>query len=516
MLSSRHMLGLVLWLALGTTPLESRATVFTEYIAPLEIDADFSRIVTMPDPTFHRVDFQYLASIYRLTVSEHRNPDSGDIWITALERNHPDLGMVTLGTGTIVYDGASDCLNFNGAPLACGVLVPENSPEIRVFTIFTLFDIQCVPLRDTLERPFSYQMSAEFRFGGGVSPADLGTVAIEPTEFPAGKPQVQLSRQSIHPHVPSAGLPEVPAETTRIDVVVMDAIQRPGGGNCGVPLSNVEVSVKNTIEPESGSHRHFFVGGADPGTGKHALRSGELVEQPSDTELKALTGPFGGIETDYTPKDYGQNPKDPAAPFSKGSYGLSEVVEVSVKDPLTGSVIEADDQVLQIRVLGLVPLDTSGQFYILAGTFATDCDRQHNDSANVRRSHYVTPDMRSFAQELAQRFFAATADSSGQNGIKLSYNDASLEFGGLFDDGNNSNRDAVCHTSHRAGIDIDVNVGGGSCDPQAGYNLDCPSSPGYPAGGTRRKVLTEIAKELGAKKIEEPSLHYRLIVPPFQ
>ena len=42
-------------------------------------------------------------------------------------------------------------------------------------------------------------------------------------------------------------------------------------------------------------------------------------------------------------------------------------------------------------------------------------------------------------------------------GHRLSFNDASLEFGGILDNKNNNGRDEKCHDSHHRGIDIDIN-----------------------------------------------------------
>jgi hypothetical protein len=87
----------------------------------------------------------------------------------------------------------------------------------------------------------------------------------------------------------------------------------------------------------------------------------------------------------------------------------------------------------------------------------------------------------------------------------LSFNDASLEFGGFFDKGT-GNRADRCHVSHRKGIDVDIN----SIDSKGRdiwFDLYTGVNGAY---GVLFYDLEEYAELSDGKRvIEGESIHYR-------
>lgn len=484
---------------------ESQASAFTQYVAPLEISADFSVVRRMTSATFQRTTLTYAASLTRLTVKDGQNPDSGDTWITTLEIRFPDGGIIVLGAGTLRYDGGSDCLTFNGSTLTCGVFVPHGSTLVRTFNITTLFDAQCVPLRNAVGQPYEYQLVGELRFGGGVSFGDLGTYPFRPSEFPVGQPDLTLAQTSIHPAIPAtSSTPAIAAEQADITIEVLDGIVRPGGGTCGVALADVPLTVASTIVPDTGSHKHFTDPG-EHGTGKFIAPGFVFPPQEVNDDGTILTGTTnvaGRLSTVY----------------GAGQFGLTEQILVTATDPNYGGT-KSTEEFLDIKVPGLVPMLSDGSQYVLAGT-GRPCDTPHNPTPfdpALRQSHYVTQSLFGRLIELTNRYFIGTADENGQNGAMVSFNDASLRFGGVFDDGSGLQPTSApapggnkCHDSHRYGIDVDVNRGGPLVCPDR-LKLNCPlDDPAFPRGTDREGLLTRLVeRDFDGKQVPERNLHYR-------
>lgn len=480
------LVGVVIACGLLLAPRGAQSAVAdTVFIAPLELSADFAIIRIMQlqagARSFMRTDFPYAGTFLRLTVKANRNPSAGDAWITKLQLQHPDLGTVDLGTATISYDAGLDCLLFNNSALFCGVFVPPDSNVIKDYDVISYFDAQCAPLEDFQLKPYSY------RFAGRVATAGaggtLGDFPFAPTEFPLGVPQFDVLASELYPDIPGVATP--PTQTV-MQLQALDGIVRPSGGNCGQPLAGVPVTLTATVVPQTGSHLHF-TSAAEPAKGKFIEIPFALPPQtvsPDGTMLTSSTDGFGSL----------------AAAYGAGLYGVRESVRAEADDLTYGGTKESIDE-MTTRVAGLVPLDTTSALYTLRGGFAAPCDTGHNDTGTQRRSHYVTPPMRDFIGTLAGRFYRF-------EGVKLSLNDASLQFGGFFDDGIGS---AQCHASHRYGIDIDVNETSPDYAPcVGGSGLKCAATHPAFVGMSRRAALEVIAKELKAKPIIEPTIHYRM------
>lgn len=436
--------------------------------------------------SFERTNFPYAGTFTRLIVKANRNPDGGDRWISTLELRHPDLGTVALGAGTISYDAGLDCLLFNNSALFCGVFVPPDSNLIYEYDVITYFDPQCVPLRDFQGKSYEYQFTMRYAFAGGAG--SFGDFPFKPVEFPVGVPEISISQPTLHPEIP--GTPHnafIPPDQTLVEIQALDGIQRPAGGNCGQPLADVPIKLIATVVPQTGSHLHF--------TNSNEPATGEFIELPFVFPPQLISD--DGTMLDGVTDGFGQL----LAAYEAGFYGLREQVKVQATDPNYGGTTEAVDE-MSIRVPGLVPLETTSTLYSLRGGGTSACDVGHNDTSTQRRSHYVTPAMRDFIGTLAGRFYST-------EGVALSLNDASLEFGGFFDDGV---RNASCHVSHRQGNDIDVNVASADYAPcTGGSGLTCAATNPRYVGYTRRQVLNLIATlELQATIVNEPTIHYRV------
>lgn len=99
-------------------------------------------------------------------------------------------------------------------------------------------------------------------------------------------------------------------------------------------------------------------------------------------------------------------------------------------------------------------------------------------------------------------------------GHRLSFNDASLKFGGVIDNNTGSKekpkpggRDSICHVSHRRGVDIDVNK-----TDEGKLNV---VEEIIEINGERYLIedyINDVAVRLGLKRIEEKSsIHFRHI-----
>lgn len=325
----------------------------------------------------------------------------------------------------------------------------------------------------------------------------IGRHNFQPTLFIPETPVITVTSNLISPAISASvdsrassnsSLPAVQAGETDVTVKVTDNL------NCGELLEGVTVTLTNTIVPDSASHKHF-TSMTEAGTGEY------ISSVPVWTSINPDKNSID-VDTDVN--------GEVTATYKAGFYGVQETITAEVTDPTDGSVLSAEDT-LAIKK-NLVPLDTSGLLYSLRGSFGTSSscnDQAHNDSATLRRSHYVTPIMRTRVLEMYDRFFIET-------GIRLSFNDASLQFGGIFDSGTGGRTDVRsnrCHLTHRQGVDIDVNVGGSAGCPDA-YNLNCLANTtlGLGAKMKRREILNDIVEnDMNGHRWREGSLHYRFI-----
>jgi len=95
-------------------------------------------------------------------------------------------------------------------------------------------------------------------------------------------------------------------------------------------------------------------------------------------------------------------------------------------------------------------------------------------------------------------------------GHRISFNDASLQFGGLLDnktfDGGAGGRDSLCHVSHHRGVDIDLN----SVD-EGGDNIRNATYLRNGKSVTIIKYVDSSATGNGLERVvERNSIHFRL------
>ena len=301
---------------------------------------------------------------------------------------------------------------------------------------------------------------------------------FKPTEFIPAPPDIG-NLDSITPEIPADKTgtpPKIDAGVATIEITVKDNL------NCNKPLEDFQIEVKNTIVPQSGSHKHFM-SDTEKGSGKYTSSTPAWSSTAADdTRFFSKTDRNGEVTAEY----------------QAGPYGVLEKIEVTVDEKESSKKHKADAE-LQIAIgPTLVPLESSGLTYVLAGSFGNNCDQQHNDGQNLRRSHYVTPQLYEMAQRMQDIYDVVV-------GGTLCFNDATLRYGGLFDAGT-ADRKAQCHESHRRGIDIDVNTHA---------NFGCPDdlNAKAPRNGVqqfKKRILDSlVTTRLGGRKITESSLHYR-------
>lgn len=300
------------------------------------------------------------------------------------------------------------------------------------------------------------------------------------------------------------------------------------GKNCEVPINNIPTEVSFSIKPSvgsyaNGSHKHFNDVN-DYGTGK----------------LTSASPPWQNISSNNTHANFITNEKGKIdVSYKAGFYGLTEIITTKITNPTTGNESGLQTE-FDIKVPDMIHIDTSGKTYKVAGTFRSPCDKQHNDKASGegRKSSFVTPHMKTLIEKLNATYY-------NELGHHLSFNDGSLEFGGVFDAGVDKRTADPCHKSHRKGIDIDVNSGyvkrvnkldsdgnaiineetGEPETVRAKVQPNCEDLPSiyknslncYVEHGEfkqrrkRRDILDDLVKERvdGLIKIKEDPLHYR-------
>jgi len=266
----------------------------------------------------------------------------------------------------------------------------------------------------------------------------VGQDEFSPTRY---KPVVTAvySKKSIVPQ--NTGFTASAAETDIIvDLHGVAGIE----GQCKAQLPDAIVKLSNTIVPDSGSHNHFTMD-TEIGAGAYLPQSVNDVLNPDisgtlDTVIEGKIDIYGLLYTKY----------------KAGIYGLQENVTVEARREKTELHNEIKSEPfsykLDIKVPNLTPLATDKVDYKLLGSYKVSSicdDTAHNNSSTDRRSHYLTSNALIGVTSTAKLYKTNTQGM-------LSFNDASLAFGGFFDKGT-LNRDEACHVSHRKGIDIDIN-----------------------------------------------------------
>jgi hypothetical protein len=143
------------------------------------------------------------------------------------------------------------------------------------------------------------------------------------------------------------------------------------------------------------------------------------------------------------------------AVYSSGLAGVEErVVAVATVETPNGVLTGEGEGSLVIKIPGLIP--------VLASEII-DLNQSPNGESAHAHNNYATPGMNALLQGVAWRWMQEQIDAGElpENRIKMSYNDMSLPFGGVFDVCGSMQPNCPSnqgHVSHEVGNDVDVNV----------------------------------------------------------
>lgn len=439
-------------------PSQANAYAYTTYYGvfqhPYQTFAYLSRI---SDGVYERQNNPYISAYSQAIFSERYGypPVEGEDWTFELYDTETDQLL-----GYVSYYYSNECLyaEVDGYTQILGCLADPSGDYS--FNFIATFATQCLETKN-------YYIAASH---ASVSAPKQN---FRPTRFqPTEGEIISGSLASIPPK-----LPEIDAQKTTISVLVKDNL------DCNVPLEDIPISVKNTLVPESGSHKHFN-DDEETGTGEYVASIPPWSTINDDkTHIASVTDQEGLFTANY----------------QAGIYGIQENVTVKVINPDTNEELESSGT-LDIRIPGLSSLNAQSGPYILLGSFKTSCDKQHNDSSTQRRSHYLKERVVLGVEAVANEYLSRTD-------AMLSFNDGSLEYGGFFDKGSNL-RSERCHISHRKGIDIDLNkidTGNNNIRDKKEIVIGENGAP-----EPLLSLVNNIFRSQGARRIvEETSLHYR-------
>lgn len=318
--------------------------------------------------------------------------------------------------------------------------------------------------------PSNYEIRIEHMQGYQVDDFLLGDFKIgDPriTGVSNIKPELVIQRPQS-----SSTLATAP-ETFTAQVQILDS------GGCGIPQENVDVTFTTSIVDSSGSHLHTFEGG-DYGTGTFTGNDAYSYTM--------TTGADGRAEATYT----------------AGIFGITETLLVEADGQDRGQTEKAED--FDIKVNGFVEITPQNGLTLLGGN--STCDNTHNDSSVDRRSHYVTPS--TLTQMHSLNHLIQTHPLL--NGRTLCVNDASLEFGGFFDNGNGTREYSrgslnYCHGGHRTGTGFDLNSGcGQDSTVQGGIHNATVTINNAPMNIV--DIYTDLANTLNGERVPEGPIHY--------
>lgn len=465
------------------------ADAWSTFRTPRVVNATWQSF-PMSTTDYDRYSYPYMAGNLAIWIDETYLPNDGDTWNIRLSNlSTPNPPVVY----TLIYDAASDCLVDNFGVLGCNITASAEDGYVVYWDFLVYFGTRC--MREDL-----YAMSGEYNAQYlGASPYN-----IQPNDFTPGVPDVRFDRTEIAPEIPGSEDtgpggpfprskdPGIQAERVTIQLRVKDDL------GCNIRLDDEQIIARAEIVPESGSHRHFS-GSDSKGTGSmHFLdvRPFSEEEDPARLEFEML----------YETETFA---------YTAGKYGVKEKIIVEAPEARLPAIFEQEIDISVAAKTGpLVKLDGMGDWYDVLGSGNPGCDAEHNRSADDRDSDYLLPLARNLATSLAYDFFDRT-------GLKLKFNDASLSNGGFLDAGT-SNRDAKCHSTHRVGIDVDLNsqpLNADVCLDGSGPRLEsCAVKEfGYGENVAALQYLDELAEtDYGAhywrkhdREVSPLKIHYR-------
>jgi len=310
------------------------------------------------------------------------------------------------------------------------------------------------------------------------------------------------SKETIRPKVTKN---DTNAETTDVQILIRGVAGKEQ--QCTAPIYDATVRFTNTIveEVESADGHAHFTSNNEIGTGEYIKSFATDVLNPDsdfdatkNTSIEGKTNSNGFYQTKYKAGDFGIRETVTIEVTRDATDIHPELTLESKEKPVQGE--ESDTYTLDIKIPDLIPMKegiNDGEFLFVYGGSCL-----HNPTAR-----WVIPSMKS-------RLVLLDAIYKNKFGHRLSFNDASLPFGGVIDNNTGTElnpkpggRDSECHVSHRQGIDIDLNR-----KDEGKINILTET---YLLNGRDIKrigYVTKMAELLKLNKIKERDgqIHYRL------
>ncbi len=416
------------------------------------------------DDVWEKYDYPVVdAELYLVTYWQSDQlygiPDNGSQWTLSLKDPATNRAYDNY---TLTYNAATNCLVGDDGWELCSAIQPRGTIGAKYSLIRIAYAFKCLAVRPWL-------------YTGTTPDGSSQDMSFAPIRY-----RVKVSGPSmnspIQPHIPATGdgaihmiWPEVGPETSTVRLLATDDL------DCGERLKDVAVDIESRVTGGAG-HAHFT---GDVGTGRFTDAEGHLVDPRSitATHIQGRTGDDGQIAVYYTAGELG---------VTETMVAIAKQEAVSVKDPESTAV---SYETLAIRYPWLAELPTSaadGSYFLSYTTDGCPHDPQ---------AHWLNQGMRAAVMALAGRYLQEYC-------APLSLNDGSLPYGGLIDNAHSGGRNASCHTSHRRGIDVDVN-----------HSDALLLTVGYTPEGlaiTRQDKLDSWATEMHIPRYpENGSIHYR-------
>lgn len=226
---------------------------------------------------------------------------------------------------------------------------------------------------------------------------------------------------------------------------------------CHIPLHDIDVTFENRFVPGSGGHANITT--EAPITGHYQAIEAYGGDIP-ETQERSISFPQGAPQS-YTVAPVVEGKTNQlgwfAANYIAGIFGGEErlkltanIDHVSDKDPAAKT---SKEDTLTIKVAGLVEMEKNGIHHKF--NFAGSCSTMPVESIPLEaEARWLTPNNKTRALVLANMWFNVYEE-------KLSYNDASLRYGGVID---SKTIEQGCHQTHRKGTHIDINRNANNLD----------------------------------------------------
>lgn len=355
-----------------------------------------------------------------------------------------------------------------GTRAICG-LYPENGTELHYLSI--AYNTRCID---------------EVRHSIGVTMNDGSSPDGASFDFVAQRFRPKL----INMQIPDSISPELPGDPF---ASIRVPSQDPGQAHisfrvvddydCQRLLGSTEIEISNRVVSGSSGHAHF--GTDDQGSGRY------IPQNESDQFESGIPYEIAGKTDDQSIFD---------TLYEAGDLGVTENVRITmIRPPRENEPDEirvTKNVDLDIKVSGLVRLQPSSvDPFIFA--YGGSCPHPAEEGGSPSQQ-YVTV--------LAEaQFILIDRIYNELTGNHLSFNDASLPFGGRFENQSGNGRDANCHSSHRRGIDIDVNNAVNAQGLNMEREITYRSVP-----FTAVDLLTaEVHGRLQVERLPEEPIHYR-------